>query len=90
MSLQKVKVKGQGHRGQDQTLSFPDCNSSLNSYIVIKWCTQLDDTKRGALLFLKVIRQVQGHTAIKSLILSQGKKARILSRIGRFRTVTQV
>ena len=34
------EVKGQGHRSQDPT--FPDCNSSLNSHMMMKWCTQLD------------------------------------------------
>ena len=37
-SMQKVKVKGQGHRGHKPTLPFPDCNSSLNSRMIMKWC----------------------------------------------------
>ena len=37
-SMQKVKVKGQGHRGHNPTLPFPDCNSSLNSCMMMKWC----------------------------------------------------
>ena len=37
-SMQKVKVKGQGHRGHDPTWPFPDCNSSLNSHMMMKWC----------------------------------------------------
>ena len=37
-SMQKVKVKGQGHRGHNPTEPFPDCNSSLNSHMMIKWC----------------------------------------------------
>ena len=36
-------VKGQGHRGQHPTWPFPDCNSSLNSHMMMKWCIQLDD-----------------------------------------------
>ena len=40
MSMQKVK--GQGHRGHDPTKLFPDRNSSLNSNMVMKWCTKLD------------------------------------------------
>ena len=36
-SMQKVKVKGQGHRGHNPSLPFPDCNSSLNSRMM-KWC----------------------------------------------------
>ena len=38
-SLQKVKVKGQGHRGQNPALPFPDRNSSTNSQMI--WCTKL-------------------------------------------------
>ena len=29
-SVQKIKVKGQGHRGQNPTLPFPDRNSSMS------------------------------------------------------------
>ena len=36
VSMQKVKVKGQGHRGQDPTQPFPDRNSSLNSHMAMK------------------------------------------------------
>ena len=35
-------VKGQGHRGHDPTEPFPDCNSSFNSHMMIKWCIKLD------------------------------------------------
>ena len=41
-SMQKVKVKGQGHRGHNPTLPFPDCNSSLNSPMATKCCTKLE------------------------------------------------
>ena len=41
-SMQKVKFKGQGHRGQQPTWLFPDRYSSLNSDIMMKWCTELD------------------------------------------------
>ena len=34
----RSEVKGQGHRGHNPTLPFPDCNSSLNSHMMIKWC----------------------------------------------------
>ena len=34
----RSEVKGQGHRGHNPTLPFPDCNSSLNSCMVMKWC----------------------------------------------------
>ena len=38
----RSEVKGQGHRGHDPIWPFPDRNSSLNSYMVMKWCTKLD------------------------------------------------
>ena len=34
----RSEVKGQGHRGHNPTLPFLDCNSSLNSCMVMKWC----------------------------------------------------
>ena len=34
----RSEVKGQGHRGYNPTLPFPDCNSSLNSHMMMKWC----------------------------------------------------
>ena len=40
----RSEVKGQGCRGHDPTLPFLDCNSSLNSYMAMKWCTSLDVT----------------------------------------------
>ena len=38
-SMQKVKVRGQRSRSQRSRpkFSFPDCNSSLNSHMMIKW-----------------------------------------------------
>ena len=38
-SLQKVKVRGQRSRSQRSRpkFSFPDCNSSLNSHMMMKW-----------------------------------------------------
>ena len=43
----KSSVKFQGHTGQkitifDPNLEFPDCNSSLNSPMALKWCTKLN------------------------------------------------
>ena len=32
----------QGHKGQKLTSPFPDCNSSLNSRMAMKWCTKLE------------------------------------------------
>ena len=34
----RSEVKGQGHRGHKPTLPFPNCNSSLNSRMIMKWC----------------------------------------------------
>ena len=34
----RSEVKGQGHRGHNPTEPFPDCNSSLNSHMTMKWC----------------------------------------------------
>ena len=34
----RSEVKGQGHRGHNPTWPFPDCNSSLNSHMMMKWC----------------------------------------------------
>ena len=42
MSMQKVKVKGQGHRGQNPIQPFLDRNSSFNSPMAMKWCTKLE------------------------------------------------
>ena len=39
----RSEVKGQGHRGHNPTLQFPDCNSSLNSRMMMKWCILLDN-----------------------------------------------
>ena len=36
MSMQKVKVIGQGHRGHNPTQPFSDCNSSFNSPMATK------------------------------------------------------
>ena len=38
-SMQKVKVRGQSSRSQRSRpkFSFPDCNSSLNSHMMMKW-----------------------------------------------------
>ena len=42
MSMQKVKVRG--HMGQNPTQPFSDCNSSLNSHMIMEWCKKLDGT----------------------------------------------
>ena len=54
----RSEVKGQGHRGENPSQSFPDFISSLNSDMMMKWCTQLDVARWGALLFFNVICQI--------------------------------
>ena len=43
----RSSIKSEGHRGQkiaafDPNWAFPDCNSSLNSPMALKWCTKLN------------------------------------------------
>ena len=80
----RSSVKFQGHAAKkiivfDPNWAFPDCNSSLNSPMAMKWCTK---HIRGALLFFEVIHQISR---------SHGtKKSPILTGIERFRTVSVV
>ena len=49
------EVHGQGHKGQNPNEPFPDCNSGLNSHMMMKWYTKLDVVeKRFPIVF-------QGH-----------------------------
>ena len=63
-SMQKVKVKGQGHRGHDPTFRF---RTVTPVWIHIWWWNDtysLMLLRRGALLFFKVIRQIsRSHSA---------------------------
>ena len=75
-------VKLQGHTALkivefDPNWVFPD--SSLNSPMATKWCTKLEVSLRGALLFFKVIRQI-----------ARSHSSKNLTQIGCFRTVTPV
>ena len=57
-SMQKIKVKGQGHRGHDPTFRF---RTVTPVWIHIWWWNDtysLMLLRRGALLFFKVIRQI--------------------------------
>ena len=59
----KVIRKISGHTAKqivdfDANWAFPDWNSSLNSQMAMKWCTNLKQHSRIALLFFKVIRQI--------------------------------
>ena len=53
----RSSVKFQGHTGQiiadfDTNWAFPDCNSSLNSSMALKWCTKLEVAwKRCPIIF---------------------------------------
>ena len=66
----------------DPDWAFPDCNSSLNSAMATKYCTKIEVAQKkcpivfeGCPLNFKVTRL---------------KKSSILTKIGRFRTVTPV
>ena len=83
----RLSIKFQGHTGQriadfDPNWAFPDCNFSLNSPMVMKWCIKLEPTwKRCPIVF-------QGHPS--NLKVTRDNKLPILTRIKRFRTVTLV
>ena len=83
----RSSVKFHGHTGQkiydfDPNWAFPDCNSSLNSPMALKWCAKLDVVwKRCPIVF-------QGHASNSKV--TQNKILSILTRIERFQTVTPV
>ena len=59
----RSSVKVQGHTALkivefDPDWAFPDCNSSFNSPMGTKYCTQLEVAYKRCLLFFKVIRQI--------------------------------
>ena len=64
-------VKLQGHTALkivdfDPNWAFPDCNSSLESPMVTKWCIKLEVAlKRCPIVFLRSSVKFQGHTALK-------------------------
>ena len=62
----------QGHTANkivefDPNWEFPDCNSSLNSPMATKLCTNLKWHRRGALSFFKVIRQISRSLGTKKI-----------------------
>ena len=68
-SMQKVKVKGQCHRGQSKfspVWAFPDLNSYLNSQMATKDAHSPKEHRRGVLLFFKVICQISRSHRIKN------------------------
>ena len=80
-------VKYQSHTGQkiahfDTNWAFPDCNSSLNWHMMMKWYTKLDVTQERCPIVC------QGHPS--NFMVTQLKKNSIFTQIGRFWTVTPV
>ena len=83
----RSSVKFQGHTGQkiadfDLNWPFPDCISSLNLPMALKCCTKLDIVYKGCPIVF------QGR--LSNFKVTQDKKTLILTKIGRFRTVTPV
>ena len=82
----RSSVKFQGHTALkivefDPNWAFPDCNSSLNSPMAMKCCTQLETAKeRCPIVF-------QGHPS--NFKVTRYKTPPILTQIGRFRTIGQ-
>ena len=80
----RSSVKFQGHTSLkivefDPNWAFPDCNSSLNSPMVMKCCTKLETAKeRCPIIF-------QGHPS--NFMATRDKTPPILTQIGRFRTI---
>ena len=60
MSLERVKVRSQRSRSQRSQPNFTisDCNSSLNSHMIMNDAYSLIMLRRGAILFFKVMRQI--------------------------------
>ena len=77
-------VKFQGHTALkivefDPNWAFPDCNSSLNSPMAMKYCTKLETAKeRCPIVF-------QDHPS--NFKVTRNKTSPILTQIGRFRTI---
>ena len=83
----RSSVKFQGHTAKkiidfDPNWAFPDCNSSLNLPMAMKWCTKLEAAwERCPIDF-------QGH--LSNIKVTRDNKLLILTRIDRFRSVTPV
>ena len=83
----RSSIKFQGHAAKkivdfDPIWVFPDCNSSLNSPMVTKWCTKLGMSKKRCPIVF------QGHPS--NFKVTWDRKLLILTRIGHFRTVIPV
>ena len=94
IALQRCPIVFQGHLSNfqvtrlkkivnlDPNWAFPDCNSSLNSPMAMKWCEKLEVAwKRCPIVF-------QGH--LSNFKVTRLKKSSIFTQIRRFRTVTPV
>ena len=79
--MQKVKVKGKVTEVKTLLSPFPDCNSSLNSYMMMKWCKKLDVAKEGCPIVFQCHPSNFKVTQLKNLFFTQ---------TGHFRTVTSV
>ena len=80
----RSSVKFQGHTALkivefDPNWAFPDCNSSLNSPMAMKCCTQLETAKERCTIVF------QGHPS--NFKVTRNKTSPILTQIGRFRTI---
>ena len=80
----RSSVKFQGHIALkivefDLNWAFPDCNSSLNSPMVMKCCAKLETAKKRCPIVF------QGHPS--NLKVTRDKTSPILTQIGRFRTI---
>ena len=77
-------VKFQGHTALkivdfDPNWAFADCNSSLESPMATKWCTELETAKKRCPIVF------QGHPSNSKV--TRDKTSRILTQIRRFRTI---
>ena len=77
-------LKFQGHTALkivdfDPNWAFADCNSSLESPMATKWCTELETAKKRCPIVF------QGHPSNSKV--TRDKTSRILTQIGRFRTI---
>ena len=80
----RSSIKFQGHIALkmvkfDSNLAFPDCNSSLNSPMAMKFCTKLETAKKRCPIVF------QGHPS--NFKVTRDKTSPILTQIGRLRTI---
>ena len=83
----RSSIKFQGRTGQkianfDQNWAFPDCNFRSNSPMAMKWCIKIETTEKRCLIVF------EGHPL--NFKVTWDNKSPILTRIGRFQTVTLV